>query len=422
MPVKHTPVEQLRVKHRMDVVLALRDHTVAAGNAAAAVPPENALSRSALCELLGHSSTTMTKVIADLRGLGWVSESETQRLSDVGRPRTALRLHAGKCQVMAITIEPFALHWAVIGLDLEIVASGTQACLVFAQATGRTLRDLARLVQAWRMRARGATSDTLRAISIALPGMTDTQLRVTLFSRQLGWNNLDIATPLEAATGLPVLVHNNTRAMGFAEFRYLGLHENEPMLFVQARYGLGAALLNSARPSRHGHFGVSELGYLPLGRNRFAKTVPTDGTLVAVTNEAFLRRVLELPGADHGDGIDVLVEMERRRFAKDRTAVVLYRQTLDNLALGLGVAVDLLNPRIIVLGGIYALASAAFVAELGRRLASRAQKSGATAPRIQHSQLGRMGALQGAAMVGFDRLLRDAASYRPMHPALREAA
>lgn len=390
---KITPVDQLRVRHCMEVVLALRDH-----------PP---LSRVELCKLLKRSPTTMTKVIAQLLLAGWVTESEGQRSQSAGRPRTILCLLPARLQVLAMVVEPAAVHCAVVGLDMQVRHPSSHVLPVAAQDAARSLRELVRIAKAQNRKLLAAGESPLRAVAIVVPGMTDTRLRTSLRAPPLGWKDLDIAGTIEPALDVPVLVHNNTRAMAFAEFRHRQLHEDQPMLFVQARFGLGAAMVNSATPSHHGHYGVSELGHIPLCVNRFSDRVPTDANLVSVTNEAYLRAVLGL-SAQAGD---VLPLLEQRRDAKDRVAIKLYTQTIENLAMGLGIAVNLLNPRLIVLGGIYAHASARFLHDLHTQLSNHAHAELIQGLQLQCSELRRHCALQGAAIVAFDRLLRDPATY-----------
>lgn len=394
---KHTPVEQLRVQHRGEVVRALRDH--------------GSQSRVELCERLQRSSTTLSKVIGDLLDGGWVTESEPQRHHGLGRPRTALALVPEACKVLALLLEPDAVHAAVCGLDARPGTVQSRPAGFSAQETAASVEQLAHLVNQAQRAERAAGRRPLRAVSIALPGLTDTRLRTLLRSTQIGWRQLALADALESRTGLPVLVHNNTRAMAFAEFRHLGLTQEQPMLFLQARFGLGAAMVNSASSSRHSHYGASDLGYIPLAVNGFADRAPTDRQLVSVTNEAYLCRVLAaVPGSA---GAPVLTVLEQRRAAGDATARQLYDQTLDNLASGLGIAVDILAPRVIVLGGIYAHATDGFAADLRARLQGHAQPELAEALVVQRSELGRLGGLQGAALVAFDRLLGQAQAYLP---------
>jgi predicted NBD/HSP70 family sugar kinase len=378
----------------MEALLALRDHS--------------ALARGDLCRLLKRSTTTMTKVISDLIEDGLVVEAEVQRSREAGRPRTLLQLVPNSLQVAGIVLEPDAIHSAVLGLDLQARQGASLATPVAGQAPAITLEIIGDIVARQNTQLSQAGQAPISCVAIVLPGMTDTRLRTSLRSRVLGWSNQDIANPVEQRTGLPAVVHNNTRAMAFAEFRHLGLHEDQPLLFVQARSGLGASLVNSAIPSRHGHYGVSELGHIPIGSNAFNDRVAADANLMSVTNEPYLRAVLGLAPGEQ----EVLPVLEERCEAHDQLAKDLYQQTIANLARGLGIAINLLNPSIIVLGGIYAQASQQFVKDLEGELKQHAQEELTQDLHMQRSQLGRSGALQGAAIVAFDRLLRNPATYR----------
>lgn len=382
-----TPVEALRIKHRKETLVALRDH--------------GALSRVELGRHIGLSSTTLTKVVADLIGLGWVVEGQTRK-PQLGRPQIALHLVPEACEVLAVVIAPDAITLAKVGLDLAPRETERHPCRSAEPAA--TIELVTRLVAA----RRAARSGSVRALAVVLPGTTDSALRRVLWAKPLGWRDVPLAEQLEAACGLPVVLQNNTRAMGIAEFRHLGLHEDQPLLFVQTRFGLGASMVASVSPARNAHYGVSELAALPLGRNAFQDRVPTDDGLVHVVGEPYLQAVL---GVDAAAG-PVVPLMEQRREAGDPTARKLYTQTVDNLARGLAVAVDILQPRLVVLGGIYAPASPRFVDDLKKRLAQYAQPELMQDLVLQRGQLGAAGALQGAAMVALDRLLADAGSYQ----------
>lgn len=390
---RHTPVEQLRLGHLADMVRALRDGG-----------PQ---SRTQLCRSLGLSSTTLSKLALELLRSGWVTESEVRRQKDVGRPQTAIALMPQACRVASVLVEPDALHTTVAGLDAVLGPVHSQAAPLATQDPERSIEQVAQAVLATLRQERAQGRPMPQAVCVALPGLTDSRWRTLLRSTQMGWGPLPLAERLEALTGLPVQIHNNTRAMAFAEFRHLGLDEEQPLLFVQARFGLGAAMVNSARASRHGHFGASDLGFIPLGTDTFSRPRNDNRPLVDVTREAYLCRVLDIQA---GSG-PVLPVMEERCASGDATARRLYVQTLDNLAAGLGIAVDILAPRVVVLGGIYAHASEHFANELKARLQHRAQAELVAGLTVRRSALGRSGALQGAALVAFDHLLADGAVF-----------
>lgn len=390
---KDTPVERLRVHHRMEALLCLRDR--------------GSMSQIELCTALGRSTTTMSKVVTELEALGWVAAAGSARPREPGRPRTVLRLNPAACETLCLSLEPGLVRSAVVGLDLIARDAREDALALSDGEPAEILRRLtdwvrARLAELARRRCRPA------AVVLVMPGMTDTKLRHIRISYQLGWRDLPLADHIEAKIGTPVIAHNNTRAMAFAEFRHRHLDADQPMLFVQAKYGVGASMLNGITPSPHGHYGVSELGHLRMGENRFADRVATDGTLVGVLREPYLRDVLGCRDMK----IQIVEEMERRANAKDKVAVALFDQTIANLALCLAVAINLQNPSIVVLGGIYAGLSDATLERLLTEIARNVPDELMQPVRLSRTALGPAGAIQGAAIVGFDRLLRQPDTYR----------
>ena len=97
--------------------------------------------------------------------------------------------------------------------------------------------------------------------------------------------------------------------------------------------------------------------------------------------------------------------VERRVLAGDEEATRLYAQTVHYLAIGLGIAIDLLNPRTIVLGGIYALASDRFFTDLLADIKRLALGEFTQQIRLLRSSLVGQGAQIGVAMVGMERFL-----------------
>ena len=246
------------------------------------------------------------------------------------------------------------------------------------------------------------------AAAVVAPGTTDMHLRVSRYALFFGWRNLDIAGPVEAALGLPALLVNNTRAMGLAEFRDLGLPPGESMLFVQARHGVGAAFIDGRTAELGAPFAFSELGHLPVGRNMLVAGMPERTKAVDVLRESYLRGVL-------GAGAEVpsvVRAMEEAAARGDTKAQALRTQTVDNLAAAIGAAVNLLMPARIVIGGMYAEASDKFLADVQARLPDHAQAELLEGTELRRTVLGPDGAIAGGALVAFDRLLREASSYR----------
>ncbi len=390
---KTTPVEMLRVRHRMQALVCLRDC--------------GPMSRVDLCRRLGQSTTTMTKVVADLMSLGWVGEGEARPTNEPGRPATALHIKSVAPAVLVAVVEPRRVTTARVGLDLSPADQRTVRLDVAGLAGDAAVGAIAALMarEAARLAAAGKP---VAAAAVAAPGTTDARLRISRYALFFGWRNLDVAGPVEAALGLPALLVNNTRAMGLAEFRHLGLPPGESLLFVQARHGVGAALIDAGSAELGAPSAFSELGHMPVGRNALVAGLPERTAVVEVLRESYLRGVL---GAGE-ETASVVQAMEERAARGERRAAALRAQTADNLAAALGAAINLLMPARIAIGGMYAEASDAFLADVRARLPAHAQAELLEGLDLARTALGPDGAVAGGALVAFDRLLREASSYR----------
>jgi predicted NBD/HSP70 family sugar kinase len=386
-PPKRTPVEQIRVEHRLKVIRALRDHG-----------PQ---SRVELCESLGLAPTTMTKLVADLLQEGLVDESGVQAQSGVGRPRLELRLVPESHHVVSVAIAPEGLDWAVVKLDLSVAEQGRVPFPVAGRPPEGTLDAVAALVSDLVGASSGKRDTRPSGVAIAVPGFVDDQMRVSLRAPHIGWSHVAIADALEAQLKLPVVVHNNARAMALAELQHLRADGVSPLLYVQAKHGMGAAIVDSPASALQRHYVLSELGNIPVQRHATADGGPDDLRLGMGVNEKYLQTVLRLEAG----AADVVPELERRALAGDEAAARLYAQTVHYLAIGLGIAIDLLNPKTIVLGGIYALASDRFLDDLLADIKRLALGEFTQQVTLLRSSLVGQGAQIGAAMVGMERFL-----------------
>lgn len=384
---KFTPVEQIRVEHRLKVIRALRD--------------QGPQSRVELCEALGLAPTTMTKLVAELLQQGLVDEEGLQAQNGVGRPRLDLRLVPDSRQVISVVITPDALDWAVVQLDLSVAKQGRVAFAVASRPPEDTLDAIAALVSDLIGAARARHAALPIGVAIAVPGFVDDRMRISVRAPHIGWSHVAIADHLEAHARLPVVVHNNARAMALAELQQLRADGVPPLLYVQAKHGMGAAIVDSTASALQRHYVLSELGNIPVQRRTSAADGPEDLRLGSVVTEPYLRAALGLKAG----AAEVVPELERRALAGDDAARCLYAQTVHYLAIGLGIAIDLLNPRTVVLGGIYALASDRFLDDLLADIERLALGEFTEQVRLLRSSLVGQGPLIGVAMVGMERFL-----------------
>ncbi len=129
-----------------------------------------------------------------------------------GRKPTFLNLNGKRAGIIGVDIRPVTTTFALASIDTtflvqESMPTGDDPVEFVARLT-RRLCDL----------IKAHPKMTYEGIGISLPGRVDSSSQQLAFAPNLGWSGLDLKTPLEKATGLPVELENAANACALAEF------------------------------------------------------------------------------------------------------------------------------------------------------------------------------------------------------------
>ena len=234
----------------------------------------------------------------------------------------------------------------------------------------------------------------------------------------LGWEGVDIGPALRAALpGLPLTVDNEANLGALAEL-WRGGHDPAPRDFVHvsAEIGIGAAVVLDGRLLRGTHGFAGELGHVPVRPE--GPGARAAGAAVWSSTRARRRccgpadcppgRPRPTPGP--GGRIALLAE---RAADGDRRVRRALRGAGGALGIALAGAVNLLDPRTVVLGGALTPLAPWLLPALERELALRLAdpaRSGQGAVTV--SRLGSDGPLLGAAHSVVQAVLDDPAGLR----------
>jgi predicted NBD/HSP70 family sugar kinase/biotin operon repressor len=324
------------------------------------------VSRSQLAEHTGLSSTTITNIIDGLLEQGIVVEEglETrQGQRGVGRPRTRLRLvPAARCAV-GVHIGIGVLRVALTELNSEIVA-GKIAQFDLADSPDSVLEQIAQLVEAVLV-AGGIESARVLGVGVGASGLVDYRTGVNVLAPTLGWREIPVGARLARRLHLPVCVDNNVRAMALGEALFGPERSISSLAFVYGRVGVGAGFVVNGEIFRGSGAGAGEIGHtivLPDGGERCR--CGRHGCLETLVSEPVILREAERIAHAAPDGLLAChlaapgdAKPIDRVFAAARAGDAPIRLLLEARARYLGIAlanlVNVLNPELIVLGGMF---------------------------------------------------------------------
>ena len=217
------------------------------------------ISRAGLARRSGMQRSTVSAITEQLIAERWVIEGAVGQLPR-GRKPTFLHLNSDRAGIIGVDIQAVNTTLAVASMDFHFLAQESMPTgrdpAEFITRLGRRISDL--------MRAH--PKSLYEGIGISLPGRIDLASQRLTFAPNLGWNGeLDLKSPLERATGLPVELENAANACALAEL-WSGRHGEgvSNLVAVTVSEGIGVGMMVNGQLLR-GSTGVSgEFGHVSL--------------------------------------------------------------------------------------------------------------------------------------------------------------
>ncbi len=362
----------------------------------------SAASRSDLRRLTGLSRTAVSARVAALSEAGLVVLGD-DLASTGGRPAAGVALNAGAGVVLAAAVGRSRSQVAVFDLAGREVGA---ASLDHDSGTGpgevmpRAVERLAELCD---------EAVPVLGVGVSLPGTVDPARGVSIDSPVMGgWDEVALEPYLAAVPGFadaPIFVGNDADVLARSERRGHA-QDYADLLVVKASTGLGLGIIAEGRViSGHlgaageiGHTKVDEAADLPCrcGDSGCLETVAGGWALVA--------RLAEV-----GRPVDHVRDLVARALAGDAEAKQLLRESGRRLGDVLAVAINLLNPQAVVIGGDMAAAFDVYAAGVRESIYARASALATRDLQVLPATYGDRAGVVGCAAMALDQVLRPSA-------------
>ncbi len=333
------------------------------------------LSRTALAGRLGLSPSTVTRLLAPLVEGGYLRETTSEAVGP-GRPRRLLHVNTHRHFVVGVKIAPTHVAAVLTDMGAQVVrraeapipdSSPETALAASVELTERLLSEVP------------AAADHVLGIGVGVSGHVDSPAGVCRYSALLGWRKVDVAGPLSAATGLPVVVNNDVNTLVVAERWFGEGRDVDSFAVVTIGSGIGCGLLLDGSLFSGASGMAGELGHMPMDPDGPLCSCGRRGCLEALAcTEAVLGR-LRRQGVPGVDDIEAAAALARSGAgARAEVARAAFAAAGDALGRGLAGLCNLLNLEKIVIAGEGAaqhdLFGAAMTAALERHAFSEAAR------------------------------------------------
>jgi predicted NBD/HSP70 family sugar kinase len=400
------------------VDIGQRSETVRRANLSAIVRELHARGPLSRSDLVAHSGLTRSAIrglIGELAAAGLVSESRATRLGTPGRPSPVVRLDPDGAVVLALDLEVDSLAAAVVGLGghvFELERVDRPRGHSSLDDTVADLVDLAAVV-----RARRPIDDRLVGIGVGVVGVVRRADGFISMAPNLGWQNVALGRAVARAMGdvASVSVANEADLGALAEHRRGAARDQGHVIYLSGEIGVGGGLIVDGVPLTGAAGYAGEVGHMTVDPNGASCRCGSVGCWETEIGGGALLERAGLSRESGRAGIDTVL-----RNAADGSATAL--AALDHVGrwLGVGLAslVNVLDPRLIVLGGLFGRIHPFVITSLTRELDRRTLPASRALVRVVPAMLGVDAPLLGAAELAFESLLSDPTT----RLALRDAA
>jgi len=224
------------------------------------------------------------------------------------------------------------------------------------------------------------------------------------------WSDFPLREAVENLLGVPVAVDNDANLAALAEHHWGAARGARSSITVTVGTGVGCGIVVGGEVVRGAHGGAGEIGHLPIGRGGLACRCGVEACLEPDMSGGGLARRAAASGLESAGAEDVFAAAA----AGDRAAGALVEDLCDRLGLAIAIAVDLIDPGVVVLGGGVSEAGEALMSGVGRALGRYALASHRRGLRLVPAAMGERAGVAGAGLLAWRAATRAVADGAPL--------
>lgn len=240
----------------------------------------------------------------------------------------------------------------------------------------------------------GKTAKDIAGIGIGLPGLVDVARGVVVFLPNIpGWKNIPMRKIMDKKLKIPVFLDNDVNLVTLGEWQFGAGKGCANLVCITLGTGVGGGLVLDNALYRGEGFAAGEIGHIPLNEEGPACNCGGYGCFERYVGNRFLqKKAAGIFDNKHIHLEDVFALAKRG----NRRAVRFWEEAGTHIGNALVGAVNLLNPRLIIIGGGVA-SNYKFMAKAIRRVVeTRAMKIQKRMVTIVRARLGTDAGILGA--------------------------
>jgi glucokinase len=253
-----------------------------------------------------------------------------------------------KKYVVGVDVGGTNIKLGVVGPSGQVIVKNSFATKPYALSRIKLISALSREIEA-SIIAAGLNKKQIAGVGIGLPGLVDYEKGIVRFLPNIpGWRGVHLKSILQKRVKLPVFVDNDVKIITLAESKFGAGRGVRNLVCLTLGTGVGAALILNGQLYRGEDNAAGELGHMPLNEHGPQCNCGGFGCFETYVGNralfALASRVMGTPG---------MTTQKMFTLAKkgNKKALLFWKKAAEHIGNGLVGIVNLLNPRLIIIGG-----------------------------------------------------------------------
>ena len=291
------------------------------------------ISRADIKKITGLSATTVSSLVEELMGEGFVVECGMKETGTSGRKSIMLKVNSDGGYFIGLDIQKNAISAALCGLDFSIKETAD-----ISLTKGETLG-----LGIMRAISRLGRSRKILGVTIGIPGIIDPKTNTLISSTVLAAEDAKDMYPIlkEAMPDAHIFVKNNSGLVALCEREFGGYEEINNLISIDIDDGVGAGILIDGSIYDGSGF-AGEFGHT---------SVDFKGRRCSCGNYGCLELYASVPAILEKTNTSSLKALRAKLDEKDEKAANALLDIAKALSVGINNIVNFLDPELVVIGG-----------------------------------------------------------------------
>lgn len=245
--------------------------------------------------------------------------------------------------------------------ELTIVDEIIFATIEVDQTIQKIITAITKLLEKYQLK-----SADIQAIGISCGGPLNSDEGIILSPPNLiGWDEIPIVNMIESHFNIKTGLQNDANACALAEWKFGSGKGSRNMVFLTFGTGLGAGLIlnnqlytgTNDNAGEVGHIRLANFGPVGYGKSGSFEGFCSGGGLVQIA-KTFIMEKYQMGSTISWCSFSEMDQITAKQIAEeahrgDPLAIQIFETSARELGKGLSILIDILNPEVIVIGGIY---------------------------------------------------------------------